>query len=69
MKPKNFCKKLVLNKETIYNLTGEQMQRNRGGAVPTEPPLASCNLYDKTRCALCTDPTTSIDPTSPEICL
>jgi hypothetical protein len=56
MRPKIFRKKLVLNKETICNLNHEQMQKNRGGAVPTQPPLASCNLYDKTRCDLCTDP-------------
>jgi len=56
MKPRSLSKKLVLNKETIDNLTYDQMWKNRGGADPTEPPLASCNDYDETKCALCTDP-------------
>ena len=55
MKPKNFCKKLMLNKETITNLTAEQMRKNLAGGRPTEPPLASCNDIDYTICAICTE--------------
>lgn len=58
MKPKNLSKKLILNKETIYNLTYDQMLKNRAGGGPTEPPLASCNDFDKSKCPICaeTDP-------------
>jgi hypothetical protein len=63
MKPKCLSKKLILNKETIDNLTYDQMLKNRAGGVPTEPPLASCNDFDETRCAICTDPQPMPPPT------
>jgi hypothetical protein len=56
MKPISLNKKLILNKKTIDNLTYDQMWKNRGGGGPTEPPLASCNDFDETKCAICTEP-------------
>ena len=62
MKPKRISKKLILNKETIDNLTYDQMLKNRAGGGPTDPPLASCNDFDETRCAICTETTTDPQP-------
>lgn len=51
MKSKNFNKKLELNKETVSNLNGGEMNELRGGIIATRWPMwcetneAACSEY------------------------
>lgn len=51
MKSKNFNKKLVLNKETVFNLNNGEMNELRGGIIATRWPQwcetneAACTEY------------------------
>lgn len=48
MRPKNFSKKLTLNKETVANLSGNEMRKAYGGGN-TKPPTM-CDCYSEPDC-------------------
>jgi len=48
MRPKNFSKRMVLNKTTIANLVNQDMKEAKGGACLTE--LRSCTTWGEYSC-------------------
>ncbi|MCU0284964.1 MAG: class I lanthipeptide [Acidobacteria bacterium] len=49
MKPKNFSKKLMLNKKTVVHLDNNEMNGANGGAV-TYTQDVNCLTYGKNSC-------------------
>jgi natural product precursor len=44
MSPKQFSRKLILNKKTIANLNNGEMNNVKGGTVPTSG-ITKCTVY------------------------